>query len=57
MAISNEASVLAMLKVYYAKEGVENLMFRNSPVLKALTKTRVEGKVQNFSAMFGRGAF
>ena len=55
MAISNEASVLAMLKVYYAKEGVENLMFRNSPVLKALTKTRVEGKVQNFSAMFGRG--
>lgn len=55
MAISNEASVLAMLKVYYAKEGVENLMFRNSPVLKALTKTRVEGKVQNFSAMYGRG--
>lgn len=55
MAITNEASVLAMLKVYYAKEGVENLMFRNSPVLKALTKTRVEGKVQNFAAMFGRG--
>jgi len=55
MAISNEASVLAMLKVYYAKEGVENLMFRNSPVLKALNKVRVEGKVQNFSAMFGRG--
>ena len=55
MAITNEAAVLAMLKVYYAKEGVENLMFRNSPVLKALTKTRVEGKVQNFAAMFGRG--
>lgn len=55
MAISNEASVLSMLKVYYAKEGVENLMFRNSPVLKALTKTRVEGKVQNFAAMYGRG--
>ena len=55
MAISNEASVLAMLKVYYAKEGVENLMFRNSPVLKALNKVRVEGKVQNFAAMYGRG--
>jgi hypothetical protein len=55
MAISDTAAVLAMLKVYYAKEGVENLMFRNSPVLKALTKTRVEGKVQNFAAMFGRG--
>ena len=55
MAISDNASVLAMLKVYYAKEGVENLMFRNSPVLKALTKTRVEGKVQNFAAMYGRG--
>lgn len=54
MAISNNASILAMLKVWY-KDGVENLMFRNSPVLRKLTKTRVEGKTQNFSAMLGRG--
>ena len=33
MAISANSSILAMLKVFY-KDGVENLMFRNSPVLK-----------------------
>lgn len=55
MAISDTASILALLKVYYAKEGVQNLMFRNSPLLKKIEKTRVEGKVQNFSAMYGRG--
>lgn len=54
MAISTNASILAMLKVWY-KDGVENLMFRNSPVLRKLTKTRVEGKQQNFAAMYGRG--
>lgn len=54
MAISASASILAMLKVFY-KDGVENLMFRNSPVLKKIKKERVEGKTQNFSAMYGRG--
>lgn len=54
MAISANTSILAMLKVYY-KDGVENLMFRNSPVLKKIKKERVEGKTQNFSAMYGRG--
>lgn len=55
MAISTSGEILALLKVYYAKEGVQNLMFRNSPLLKKIEKTRVEGKVQNFSAMYGRG--
>ena len=54
MAISTSASILAMLKVWY-RDGVENLMFRNSPVLMKINKTRVEGKTQNFSAMYGRG--
>lgn len=54
MAISASTSILAMLKVFY-KDGVENLMFRNSPVLKKIKKERVEGKTQNFSAMYGRG--
>ena len=54
MAISANSSILAMLKVFY-KDGVENLMFRNSPVLKKIKKERVEGKTQNFSAMYGRG--
>lgn len=55
MAISTNSSILAMLKVYYKKEGVSNLLFRNSPLLKKINKERVEGKEQRFSAMYSRG--
>ena len=55
MAISANASILAMLKVYYKKEGIQNLLFRNSPLLKKINKERVEGKEQRFAAMYSRG--
>lgn len=55
MAITTEDAILAILKTWYAKEGVQNLLFRNSPVLKAIGKTRVEGKEQAFSSMYGFG--
>ena len=55
MAISANASILAMLKVYYKKEGIQNLLFRNSPLLKKINKERVEGKEQRFAAMYARG--
>ena len=55
MAISANASILAMLKVYYKKEGIQNLLFRNSPLLRKIKKERVEGKEQRFAAMFSRG--
>lgn len=55
MAISTNASILAMLKTYYKKEGVANLLFRNSPLLAKINKDRVEGKTQNFAAMYSRG--
>ena len=54
MAITANDNIKALLKVYY-KDGVENLMFRNSPTLKKLAKNRIEGKSYNFSAMYGRG--
>lgn len=54
MAISTSASILNILRVWY-KDGVENLLFRNSPLLKKLNKVRVEGKTQNFAALYGRG--
>lgn len=54
MAISTNQNILSLLKVYY-KDGVENLLFRNSPVLKKIKKDRVEGKTVNFAAMYGRG--
>lgn len=53
-AITADQSILNVLKVYY-KDGVENLMFRNSPLLKKINKTRVEGKQQNFAAVYSRG--
>jgi len=53
-AITADQSILNILKVYY-KDGVENLMFRNSPLLKKINKTRVEGKQQNFAAVYSRG--
>jgi len=55
MAISANASILAMLKVYYKKDGIQNLLFRNSPLLKKMNKERVEGKEQRFAAMYARG--
>lgn len=55
MQISNENAILSLLKTWYAKDGVTNLMFRNSPVVKQLSTVRVEGKTQNFAAMYGRG--
>ena len=52
MAIATD--IKNILKVWY-KDGVENLLFRESPVLKAIGKTRVEGKQQNFAALYGAG--
>ncbi|WP_407453971.1 hypothetical protein [Methanobrevibacter sp.] len=54
IGISANQNLLNMLKVWY-KDGVENLMMRNSPVLKMIEKIRVEGKEQRFAAIFGRG--
>lgn len=53
-AITADSAILSILRIWY-KDGVENLLFRNSPVLKELNKTRVEGKQQNFAAVYSRG--
>ena len=53
-AITADEAILNILKVYY-KDGIQNLMFRNSPVVKEINKTRVEGKQQNFAAVYSRG--
>jgi hypothetical protein len=52
--ITADSAIEAILKVWY-KDGVENLLMRNSPVLKSINKTRVEGKQQNFAAVYSRG--
>ena len=52
-----DSSILAMLKTYYAKAGLGNLLYRNDPLLKMLGNKaeRIEGKVQSFSALYSRG--
>ena len=54
MAITADKAIEAILKVWY-KDGVENLLFRNSPVVKEIGKTRVEGKEQRFASIYSRG--
>lgn len=54
MAITSDVAIEKILKTYY-KDGVENLLFRNSPVLKKINKTKVEGKEQAFAALYSRG--
>ena len=54
MAITADNAILAILKVWY-KDGVENLLFRNSPVVREIKKTRVEGKEQRFASVYSRG--
>lgn len=55
MAVTNAAGILAMLKTFYAKEGLANLLYRNDPLLKQISKERIEGAKANFSALFSRG--
>lgn len=52
MAISSHETLENLLKVYY-KDGVENLLFANSPLLMKIKKNRFEGKKYNFSAIAG----
>lgn len=53
-AITADQAIEAILKTWY-KDGVENLFFRNSPVLKSINKVKVGGKEQRFAAIYGRG--
>ncbi len=54
MAISASQNILNILKVVY-KDGVQSLLFRNSPLLRTISKERTEGKEMRFAAMYGRG--
>jgi hypothetical protein len=56
MAITTDTTGLGqLLKTWYTEKGVENLLFRNSPVLKAISKSRVGGEEYAFASMYGSG--
>lgn len=52
--ISASTNILNILKIVY-KDGVENLLFRSSPVLRDIRKGRIEGKEYRYAAIYGRG--
>jgi len=52
--ISMDQSILNILKIVY-KDGVQSLLFRNSPVLRTIKKSRTEGRELRYAAMYGRG--
>ena len=54
MALNVSQDIANILKIWY-KDGVQNLLFRESPIVKNIGKTRVEGKQQNFAAVYGAG--
>jgi hypothetical protein len=55
MAVTSDAGLLTIYKIWYTDAEMENLLFRSSPVTKAVKKTRVGGRQYNFSALYGRG--
>ena len=55
MAITNTAGLNAMLKTYYKKNGLANTLLRADPFLKTIKFVRVEGKQQNFAALYSTG--
>ncbi|HUX12268.1 MAG TPA: hypothetical protein VMW87_04530 [Spirochaetia bacterium] len=49
-----DQGLVAIYKNFYI-DGVENLLFRNDPVVKMMKKERVTGGTVNFAALSGRG--
>ena len=52
--ITQDQSIRNILKTVY-RDGVASLLFRNSPVLRRIKKSRTEGKELAHAAMYGRG--
>ena len=49
-----DSGLVAIYKNFYL-DGVENLLFRNDPIVKMMKKERVTGGTVNFAALSGRG--
>lgn len=55
MAITSQY-LFDTLKTFYAKEGVVNLLYRNSPVLAKLHQELISGEAAEFPAIYARSA-
>jgi len=52
--ITANMDIQNILKHVY-KDGIESVLYRNSPLLKMIPNTRTEGKDWNYAVLYGRG--
>lgn len=55
LGVSTSADILATLKIWYGDQKVENLLFRNDPILKSIEKIRIGGKQYPLPMLYSRG--
>lgn len=55
MAVTLDANLAGIFKVWYTDKSPEDVFFRNSPVVKKIPKTRVGGKQYNVPLLLGNG--
>lgn len=53
--VTADAYLLGIYKRWYTDEKFEQLLWRNSPVLKKVKKVRIGGKEYSFGMLYGRG--
>lgn len=54
-APTSDSGLLGLYKVWYTEKELQNLLFRNSPVLEKIPKKRIGGKTYNYAMLYGRG--
>lgn len=54
-AITTDAGLLTIYKRWYTDEKLENLLWRNSPGLRAIKKKMIGGRTYNFNMLHRRG--
>jgi len=53
--VTSDTTIAPVLKNWYTDKKFENLLSRNSPVLRKIPKNRVGGSTYNFAALYGYG--
>ena len=54
--VTTDATLLTIYKTYYTEKEFPNLLFRNSPAFREITKNRIGGRNYNISALYTPGA-
>lgn len=52
---TTDANLIGLYKIWYTEKELQNLLFRNSPVLEKIPKKRIGGRAYNYAQMWGRG--